>query len=84
MHLEEDNTKFTLFSKAKGPKELRYCTNQKNIIEYFGSQCASKLSGEAMASKVNAKLKFLWRWSRYLTPVFRKLLSKALLQSHFI
>ena len=45
------------------------------------------LSGEAIASKdlnkVNAKLKFLYRQSRYLTPAHRKLLCNALIQPHF-
>ena len=45
------------------------------------------LSGEAMASKdlnkVNAKLKFLYRQSRYLTPKYRRLLCNALIQPHF-
>ena len=33
--------------------------------------------------KINAKLKFLYRQSRYLTPVYRRLLCIALIQSHF-
>ena len=38
-----------------------------------------------MASKVliNAKLKFLYRQSRYLTPAYRKLLCNVLIQSRF-
>ena len=33
--------------------------------------------------KINAKLKFLYRQSRYLTPAYRRLLCNALIQSHF-
>ena len=33
--------------------------------------------------KINAKLKFLYRQSRYLTPVYRRLLCNALIQPHF-
>ena len=33
--------------------------------------------------KINAKLKFLYRQSRYLTPACRRLLCNALIQSHF-
>ena len=33
--------------------------------------------------KVNAKLKFLYRQSRYITPAYRRLLCNALIQPHF-
>ena len=33
--------------------------------------------------KINAKLKFLYRQSRYLTPAYRKLLCNALIQTYF-
>ena len=33
--------------------------------------------------KINAKLKFLYRQSSYLTPVYKRLLCHALIQSHF-
>ena len=60
---------------------------QHKTVEYLGCQLDSKLSGEAMASKVlkkiNAKLKFLYRQSRYLTPAYRRLLCNALIQPHF-
>ena len=45
------------------------------------------MSGESMAnkviSKVNARLKFLHRKNKYLTPNLRRLLCNALIQSHF-
>ena len=47
----------------------------------------TKFSGEAMASKflkkVNAKLKLLYRQSRYLTPAYKRLLCNVLIQPHF-
>ena len=45
------------------------------------------MSGESMAhkviSKVNARLKFLHRKNKYLTPNLRCLLCNALIQPHF-
>ena len=45
------------------------------------------MSGESMAhkvtSKVNARLKFLHRKNKYLTPNLRRLLCNALMQPHF-
>ena len=34
-------------------------------------------------TKINAKLKFLYRQSRYLTPAYKRLLCNALIQPHF-
>ena len=60
---------------------------QHETVEYLGCQLDSKLRGEAMASKVlkelNAKLKFLYHQSRYLTPAYRRLLRNALIQPLF-
>ena len=46
------------------------------------------MSGESMAHKVirevNARLKFLHRKSKYLTPNLRRLLCNALIQPHLI
>ena len=36
-----------------------------------------------LLKKVNAKLKLLYRESRYLTPAYRRLLCNALIQPHF-
>ena len=45
------------------------------------------MSGESMAnkviSKVNARLNFLHRQNKYLTPNLRSLLCNALIQPHF-
>ena len=48
---------------------------QHKTGEYLRYQLNSKLSGEAMASKVlkkiNAKLKFLYHQIRYLNPTYK-------------
>ena len=63
-----------------------YSIKQHDTVKYLGSQLDSKLSGEALASKVlrkiNAKLKFLYRESIYLIPAFRRILNNALIQAH--
>ena len=92
IHFGEDKTKSIFFSKTKGLKEINisfsdYSIKQHKPVEYLGCQLDSKLSGKAMASKVlkkiNAKLKFLYRQSRFLTPAYRRLLCNALIQPHF-
>ena len=92
IHFGEDKTKSILFSKTRGLKEINisfagHSIKQHETVQYLGCQLDSKLSGEAMASKVlkkiNAKLKFLYRQSKYLTPVYRRLLCNALIQPHF-
>ena len=60
---------------------------QFDIVEYPGCQLDSKLSTEAMTSKVqknlNPKLNLLYRQSTYQTVAFRKLLCNALIQPYF-
>ena len=65
-----------LFSKAKCLKKVNipftdYYIKQDDTVEYFACQLDSKFSGEALASKIlwkiNPKLKFLYRKSRYPT-----------------
>ena len=82
----------TLFSKAKCLKKVNisftgYSIKQHDTVEYLACQLDSKLSGEALTSKIlrkiNPKLKFLYRKSRYLTSTLRRLLSNALIQSRF-
>ena len=77
IHFGEDKTRSILFSKTSGLREINISfaglsIKQYETVEYLVCQLDSKLSGEAMASKVlitiNAKLKFLYRESRYLTP----------------
>ena len=92
IHFGEDKTKSILFSKTRGLREINisfagHSIKQHETVEYLGCQLDSKLSGETMASKVlkkvNAKLKFLYRQSRYLTPAYKRLLCNALIQPHF-
>ena len=92
VHFGEDKTKSILFSKTRCSKEINisfagHSIEQQETVEYLSCQLDSKLSGEAMASKVlkkiNAKLKFLYRQSRYLTPAYKRLLCNALIQPHF-
>ena len=92
IHFAEGKAKSILFSKARVLKEINisfavHSIKQHETVEYLICQLDSKLSGEAMTSKVlkkiNAKLKFLYRQSRYLTPAYRRLLCNALIQPHF-
>ena len=92
VHFGEDKTKSILFSKTRCLKEINisfagHSIEQHETVEYLSCQLDSKLSGEAMASKVlkkiNAKLKFLYCQRRYLTPAYKRLLCNALIQPHF-
>ena len=80
------------FSKAKCLKKVNisfkgYFIKQHDTVEYLACQLGSKLSGEALPSKVlrkiNPKLKCLYRKSRYLTSTLSRLLPNALIQPHF-
>ena len=56
----EDKTKSILFSKTRSLKEINisfagHSIKQHETVEYLGYQLDSKLSGEAMASKVLKK-----------------------------
>ena len=56
----EDKTKSVLFSKTQGLKEINisfagHSIKQHETAEYLGCQLDSKLSGEAMASKILKK-----------------------------
>ena len=60
IHFGEDKTKSILFSKTRCLKEINisfagYSIKQHKTVEYLGCQLDSKLSGEAMASKVLKK-----------------------------
>ena len=62
IHFGEDKTKSILFSKTRGLKEINisfagHSIKQHETVEYLGCQLDSKLSGEAMASKVLKKNK---------------------------
>ena len=60
IYFREDETKSILFSKTRGLKEINissagHSIKQHETVEYLGCQPDSKLSGEAMASKVLKK-----------------------------
>ena len=83
IHFGEDKTKSIPFSKTRGLSKINtsfvgHSIKQHKTVEYLGCQFDSKLSGEAMASKlwkkINAKLKFLYR---------QRLLCYVLIQPHF-
>ena len=85
-------TNSILFSKVTCLKKVNisftgYSIKQHDTVEYLACQRHSKLSGEALPSKIlpklNPKLKFLYRKSIYLTSTLRKLLSNALIQPRF-
>ena len=80
VHFGEDKTKSILSSKANGLKEINisftsHFIKEHDKLEHLGCQLDSKLSGEAMASKVlkniNSKLSLLYQQRRYLTLAFR-------------
>ena len=57
IHFGDDKTKSILFSKTRGLREINisfagHSIKQYETVEYFSCQLDSKLSGEAMASKV--------------------------------
>ena len=56
-------------------------------MTYLGCILEERMSGGSMAnkviSKVNARLKFLHRKNKYLTPNLRLLLCNTLIQPHF-
>ena len=82
IHVRENKTKSMLFSKTKSLREINmsfadHSIKQHEKVEYVGFQLDFKLIGEAKSlkflKKENAKLNFLYRKSRYLTPACRRL-----------
>ena len=61
--------------------------NNTDTVTYLGAIIDSCLTGEHMAErvlkKVNSRLKFLFRKSRYLTRKTKKLLYNSLIQCHY-
>ena len=93
VHFGEDKTKSILSSKANGLKEINisftsHFIKEHDKVEHLGCQLDSKLSGEAMASKVlkniNSKLSLLYQQRRYLTLAFRWLLCNAVIYPYFV
>ena len=95
IHFGDDKTKSILFapkSKAKNADSLNVTYHEVSIkqhreVKYLGCILDQCLSGELMAtqviSKINGRLKFLYRKNRFLTPELRRLLCNALIQPHF-
>ena len=95
IHLGEDKTKTILFGskyKVKKAKPLNIVYGDINIkqynkVTYLGCILDNTLSGESMAlhviNKVNARLKFLYRQSKFLTKNLRRSLCNAMIQPFF-
>ena len=60
---------------------------QHHQVVYLGCTLDSRISEEAMVSqalsKINGRLKFLYRKKGFLTPSLKRLLCNALIQPHF-
>ena len=81
IHFGEDKTKSILFVSKRKIKKLQKLEiiynniriKQHSRVTYLGCILEETMSGESMAnkviSKVNARLKFLHRKNKYLTPV---------------
>ena len=93
IHFGEDKTKCIMFSeKNSSSKDLIIKRNENNIkqhrtVEYLGTLLDDNMSGESMAlkvlSKINQKIKFLYRQRKYLSPSLRRMLCNSLIQPHF-
>ena len=95
IHFGEDKTKSILFGtkrRLKGLRELniRYKDieiKQNYQVKYLGCLLENSLSGESMAlqalTKINGRLKFLYRNQSFLTASLKRLLCNALIQPHF-
>ena len=86
IHFGEDKTKSILFGnkyKIRDAKKLNISHNNIDIKQhshvcYLGCILDDTLSGESMAlkviSKINAKLKFLYRKNKFLNPALKRML----------
>ena len=95
IHLGKDKTKSILFgSKRVIKRQQKLKINYGDIeieqydsVKYLGCILDNNLSGESMASnalsKINGRLKFLYRNQNYLDKFLRRLLSNAIIQPHF-
>ena len=95
IHFGEDKTKSILFAPLNKCKKLRKLDisygslkiKQYSEVTYLGFILDESLSGESMAlnvvSKINTRLKFLYRKNKFLSPQLRGLLCNALIQPHF-
>ena len=95
IHLGQDKTKSILFGNKRVMKhqqklEINYGNvnvKQYDSVKYLGCILDNDLSGESMAkkalSKINGRLKFLYRNQSFLDNSLRRLLANALIQPHF-
>ena len=95
IHFDKDKTKTILFAskcKIKNLQKLEIIYNNIRIKQHsrvtsLGCIIEETMSVESMANtaitKVNARLKFLHRKNKYLTPNLRRLLCNALIQPDF-
>ena len=95
IHFGEDKTKSILLASKRKIKKLHKIEiifnniriKQHSRVTYLGCMLEKTMYGESVThkaiSKVNARLKFLHRKNKYLTPNLRRLLCNALIQPHF-
>ena len=95
IHFGEDKTKSILFASKRKIKKLpkleiiynNIRIKQHSRVTYLGFILEETMSGESIGhkviSKINARLEFLFRKNKYLTPTLRRLLCNALIQPHF-
>ena len=94
IHLGEDKTKCILFgTKHRLNKvsslDIKYgeiYIKQYHTVTYLGCLLDETLSGESMAlktiNKINSRLRFLYRKTRFLSQHLRRLFCNSLIQSH--
>ena len=93
IHFGEDKTKSILFNRGNNSNLGLNITRNENLIkqhsvvEYLGCLLDENMSGETMAKKVlkkvNGRMKFLYRQSRYLSYPLKRMLCNTLIQPHY-
>ena len=95
IHFREDKTKSTLFAskkkvKSAGSLNIKYNNidiKQYSNVCYLGCILDETLSGEPMAlkviSKINTRLRFLYRNRNVLSEALKRMLCNAITQPHF-
>ena len=95
IHFGEDKTKSILFGTNRKLKGLRVLDikcgdtqiKQHSNVKYLGCVLHNNLTGESMAlqalTKINGRLKFLYRKQSFLSSSLKRLLCNALIQPHF-
>ena len=95
IHFGEDKTKSVLFGSKRQAKNIHQLNikykdiniKQYSKVTYLGCMLDKTMSGEPIAlkviTKINSKLKFLYRKNRFLSPELPKILCNVLIQPHF-